>query len=268
VRAEGPPEIVNLKDPALGKDQRVDLALQGPKSFDVLGAAAGDPKLIHALRLKKRFEFVEGSIAGIPALISTTGYTGEAEGFEILVHPDHLVQLWNLLLEKGERFGCRPCGLGARDSTRIEAGFPLWGHELAGPHEVTPIEAGYGSAVKMHKPFFVGREAMRRHEESRAREVVRFTIEGRGKRLVRDGNPIVDSDGKYIGVVTSNAQVNPERQVGLALVDKRSATKGKTIYLYRLPPAGRLPAAKPMNELAPGDAVLLPDEALIVKRFY
>jgi glycine cleavage system T protein len=267
IRAEGPPEIVNLKDPKQGKDQRVDLALQGPKSFDVLGAAANNPKMIHELRLKKRFEFVEGNIDGIEAMISTTGYTGEAEGFEILVHPDHLVQLWNLLLDKGAPFGCRPCGLGARDSTRIEAGFPLWGHELAGPHDVTPLEAGYGSAVKLHKPFFIGRDAMKKHDDARTREIVRFQIEGKGKRLVRDGNPIVDSDGKYIGVVTSNSQITPEKQIGLALVDKRAATKGKTIYLYRLPAADRLPAPKKMNELGSGDAVLLPDEAVIVKRF-
>lgn len=267
IRAEGPPEIVNLRDPKMGKEQRVDLALQGPKSFDVLGAAADNPKMIHDLRLKKRFEFVESSIRGIDALVSTTGYTGEAEGFEILVHPDHLVQLWNLLLEKGAPYGCRPCGLGARDSTRIEAGYPLWGHELAGPHDVTPLEAGYGSAVKLHKPFFVGRDAMKKHDETRTREIVRFMIEGKGKRLIRDGNPIVDSDGKYIGVVTSNSQITPEKQIGLALVDKRAATRGKTIYLYRLPAADRLPAAKKMNELGSGDAVLLPDEAIIVKRF-
>ncbi len=267
IQADGPPEIVNLRDPVMGKEQKVDLALQGPRSFDVLGAAANNPKMIHQLRLKKRFEFVEGSIAGIDALISTTGYTGENEGFEILVHPDHLVQVWNLLLDKGAPFGCKPCGLGARDSTRIEAGFPLWGHELSGPNGVTPIEAGYGSAVKLHKPFFVGRDAMKAHDESRTREIVRFTIEGKGKRLVRDGNPIVDSDGKYIGIVTSNAQVTPERQIGLALVDKRSAVKGKTIYLYRLPAPERVPAGKKMNELKAGDAVLLPDEALIVKRF-
>lgn len=267
LKADGPVEIVSLKDPAQGKEQRVDLALQGPKSFDVLAAAADDPKLIQALRLKKRFEFVEGSIRGIPALISTTGYTGAPEGFEILVHPDHLLQLWNLLLEKGQPFGCKPCGLGARDSTRIEAGYPLWGHELAGPHDITPLEAGYGSSVKLHKPFFVGRDAMKKHDETRTREIVRFTIEGKGKRLVRDGNPIVDSDGKYIGVVTSNSQITPERQIGLALIDKRSAVKGKTIYLYRLPAADRLPPAKKMNELGSGDSVLLPDEALILKRF-
>jgi glycine cleavage system T protein len=267
IKAEGPVEIVNLKDPAMGREQLVDLALQGPRSFDVLGAAAANPAMIRALRLKKRFEFVEGEIAGIPAIVSTTGYTGESEGFEILVHPDRLVELWNLLLDKGEPFGAKPCGLGARDSTRIEAGFPLWGHELAGPYDVTPLEAGYGSAVKLHKPFFVGRDAMRRHDETRGREIVRFTIEGKGKRLVRDGNPIVDSDGKWIGVVTSNTQVTPEQQIGLALVDKRAAVRGKTIYLYRLPPADRVPPGKRMSDLGKGDSVLLPDEARIIRRF-
>ena len=265
IRAEGPPEIVNLRDPALGGDCRVDLALQGPRSLDVLAAAANHPAMIARLAQKKRFEFVEGSIDGIDAMICTTGYTGEKVGFEILVHPDHLVQLWRLLLDKGAPLGLKPCGLGARDSTRIEAGYPLWGHELAGPHDVTPIEAGYGSAVKFHKPFFVGRSAMRRHAEERTRQIVRFEVTGQ-KRLVRDGNPIVGGDGKYVGVVTSNTQVG-DRQVGMALVDRRSAVKGKELFMYRLPPTARIPEARRMDELDFGDAVLLPDAARVIKRF-
>lgn len=267
IRAEGPPEIVNLRDPSQGAEQRIDLALQGPKSFDILAAAADNPSMMADLGLKKRFEFVEGSIAGIEAMISTTGYTGEKEGFEILCHPDHLVQLWQLLLEKGEPFGIRPTGLGARDSTRIEAGYPLWGHELAGEHEITPIEAGYGGSVKFHKPFFVGREAMRRHEETRTRQVVRFIIDGTGRRLVRAGNPIVDGNGKYLGVVTSSTQVGGH-QVGLALVDRKAARRDTPLHIYRLPPnLDRLPEAKRMDQLIKGDAVLLPDTARVVRRF-
>lgn len=267
IRAEGPVEIVNLKDPALGAERRVDLALQGPASFAILEAAAKNPAMLAKLRQKKRFEFVEGSIDGIDALVSTTGYTGEKEGFEILLHPDSLRQIWKLLLEAGEPFGLKPCGLGARDSTRTEAGFPLWGHELAGDHDVTPFEAGYGGSVKLHKPFFVGRGAMLRHEQARTREIVRFKIEGEGKRLVRAGNPIVGGDGKYLGVVTSCTQVGKE-QVGLALIDKRSATRGTNLYFYRLPPsADRLPPPKRMDQLKRGDSVLLPDVGQVVKRF-
>ncbi len=266
VEAEGPVEIVDLRDPSQGDERRVDLALQGPRSFDVLAAAAGNDAMMAALHLKKRFEFVEGSIDGIPAMISTTGYTGEKEGFEILVHPDHLVQLWTLLLERGERFGLKPAGLGARDSTRTEAGFPLWGHELAGPHGVTPIEAGYGGSVKFHKPFFVGREAMRRHEETRQREIVRFAIEGKG-RMVRADAPIVGGDGKYVGVVTSTTQVG-DRQIGLALVDRRSTARGTELFIYRMPPnLDRLPPAKRMDQLERGDSVLLPAKATVIKRF-
>lgn len=266
VRAEGPPEIVDLRDPALKDERRVDLAVQGPRSLELLAAASANPKMIEALRGKKRFEFVEGSIDGIDAMISTTGYTGEKVGYEVLVHPDHLVQLWTLLLEKGEEFGVAPCGLGARDSTRIEAGFPLWGHELAGAHGVTPLEAGYGGSVKFHKPFFVGRDAMRAHEESQTRAIVRFAIEGKG-RMIRDGAPLVGGDGKYVGVVTSNTQVG-DRQIGLALVDRRSATRGTELFVYRLPPdLERQPKAKRMSDLEQGDAVLLPTTAKVIKRF-
>lgn len=268
IRFDAAPEIVNLKAESSGKDRRVDCALQGPRSLDVLAAAANNPRLIETLRMKKRFELVEDSIDGIPAIIATTGYTGEQVGFEILVHPDHLVQLWKLLLDKGAKYGVKPVGLGARDSTRTEAGFPLWGHELAGDHEITPIEAGYGSSVKFHKPFFVGREAMLKHEQSRTREIVRFKIEGKGKRLVRTGNPVVGGDGKYVGVVTSNAQVSETTQIGLALVDRRSAVKGTQLWVYRLPAnLDRLPAAKKLSELRVGDEMVLPEGAEVVKRF-
>ncbi len=267
IKADGPPEIVNLKAESAGAERRVDLALQGPRSFEILAAAAENPRLMARLGLRKRFEFVEGEINGINALISTTGYTGAKVGFEILVHPDRLVDLWRLLLARGERFGLRPTGLGARDSTRIEAGFPLWGHELAGEHDITPAEAGYGSSVKFHKPFFVGREIMLRHEHARARQVVRFEIEGKGKRLVRSGNPIVDRGGKYIGAVTSNTQIE-DRQIGLAIVDLKSAKAGTDLYMYRLPPqADRLPEPKRLDRLAAGDSVLLPDRATVIRRF-
>ncbi len=266
IKADGPVEIIDLKERSAGKEMRVDLALQGPRSFDVLGAAAKNPDLIHRLRRRKRFEFVEGSIDGIDAIVATTGYTGEKTGFEILVHPDHLVQLWKLLLERGAPHGATPCGLGARDSTRTEAGFPLWGHELAGEHDITPLEAGYGGSVKLHKPFFVGRAAMLKHDLSRTREVVRFQVTGKGKRLVRAGNPVVDANGAFIGVVTSNTQVG-DNQIGLALVDKKSATRGLNVFIYRLPPPERVPAPKKMSEMKAGDSVLLPETAQIIKRF-
>ena len=266
VRVEGPPEIVDLRDESMGEERRVDLAIQGPAALEVLAAAADNPAMIDDLRGKKRFEFVEGSIDGIGSMISTTGYTGEKIGYEILVHPDHLVQLWTLLLEKGAPLGAAPCGLGARDSTRIEAGFPLWGHELAGSHAVTPIEAGYGGSVKFHKPFFVGRDAMRRHEETRTRRVVRFEVAGKG-RMVRDGAPMVGVDGKYVGVVTSATQVG-DRQIGLALVEKRSSARGTDLHVYRLPPnLERQPEAKRMSDLDLGDTVLLPTRAKVIRRF-
>lgn len=77
----------------------------------------------------------------------------------MFIHPDRAVELWNALMAAGEPFGMKPCGLAARDSTRTEAGLPLYGHEMAGAQNLNPADAGFGSFVKMYKPFFIGRRA-------------------------------------------------------------------------------------------------------------
>jgi glycine cleavage system T protein len=152
----------NLKDPSSGADQRVDIALQGPNALRVLLACDMDAGLCAALRRLPRTAFVEGEIEGedghpIESLISRTGYTGERLGYELYVHPDRAVALWRTLLRAGAPHGIVPCGLAARDSLRIEAGLPLYGHELDGPLQISQSEAGFGAYVKYHKPFFVGR---------------------------------------------------------------------------------------------------------------
>ena len=114
---------------------RVDIALQGPKSRDILlalGVDAGTRKRIMAL---KRTELCEAVVGGFDLVVSRTGYTGEKMAFELFVHPDKAVELWNALLKAGEPLGLKACGLGARDSLRTEAGLPLYGHEMGGEHE-------------------------------------------------------------------------------------------------------------------------------------
>ncbi len=105
-----------------------------------------------------------GQLAGFDVIISRTGYTGERIAYELFVHPDKAPAFWKAVVAAGKPFGLKPCGLAARDSTRTEAGLPLYGHELAGPYGLNPANAGFGSYVKLWKPFFIGRDAFIAHE--------------------------------------------------------------------------------------------------------
>ena len=125
---------------------------------------------------------VEGQIAGFDVVISRTGYTGERIAYELFVHPEHSPKFWESLLKAGEIYGLKPCGLAARDSTRTEAGLPLYGHELAGPMALSPADAGFGSYVKTWKPFFIGRGSYISQENARNRSIVRFRMNEKGVR--------------------------------------------------------------------------------------
>jgi glycine cleavage system T protein len=270
------PIIRDLKDESVGIDQKVDVALQGPNSLAIL------QKLIDSadrekLSKLKRFEFIETELRGIKLIISKTGYTGEDIGFELYLHPDEAPKLWNLLLEEGKECGIKPAGLGARDSTRTEAGLPLYGHELAGEHNITPIEAGYGAFVKLHKPFFIGRKACLEKEAksplppftkggNRGICIVRFQMNSRGIRMVRPGSPVVNKRGEYIGAVTSCALESSGFQVGMAYVNSKYSEVGTQIGIFTLP-RGKVEIEKPKDQLEIGDKVLLHDEATILTRF-
>ena len=224
VTLEGKADIRNLKDPRVQKDRRMIIALQGPKSREMLSQAV-DKNGTKLYRMKK-FEIGRFAIKGAPCFISRTGYTGEEFGYEVFVHPDRAEHVWKLLLG----FGAKPAGLGARDSTRTEAGLPLWGNELAGPDSISPIETGYGAFVKLHKPFFIGRDEMVRAVLNREREVIRFKIDKKGARIVRRGGFVCTSDGEIIGEVTSSVVVGTN-QIGLALVARRRVQEGASLLL-------------------------------------
>ena len=261
----------NLKDPSSGADQRVDIALQGPNALRVLLACDMDAGLCAALRRLPRTAFVEGEIEGedghpIESLISRTGYTGERLGYELYVHPDRAVALWRTLLRAGAPHGIVPCGLAARDSLRIEAGLPLYGHELDGPLQISQSEAGFGAYVKYHKPFFVGRTPYKAANDHSERQIVRFAVEERGARPLRGGEhgePVVNQRGNVIGAVTSCALVG-ERQIGMALVDGRYAEAGTDLFIY---PEARRAVTKTPDQFEVGDRVALPVPATVIPRF-
>jgi glycine hydroxymethyltransferase len=205
--APGPVQIRNLKMVSAGDDARLDLAFQGRAARTVMERLVTDSAELGALRALRWFHHADVAVGGIRVTASRTGYTGESEGYELLVHPREAAKLWELLLEAGKDLGVRPCGLAARDSTRAEAGFPLYGHELAGEFDVIPLEAGYGSFVKRHKPFFVGKRAVMAREDETKFTIVRLRVKEEGGRAVRAGDPIVSPKGKVCGYVTSAVMV-------------------------------------------------------------
>ncbi len=260
LQVEAAATLRNLKDPAMGERQLRDLALQGPASLPTLQALTDDPALKAALARVRRTDLIGGELAGIPLVMARTGYTGEEWGFEIFVHPDRAVGLWQAILRAGAPFGVQGAGLAARDSTRTEAGLPLYGHELAGPFTVSPIEAGFPGYVKYHKPFFVGRDALLAGEKGRTREVIRFRVGDKGVRRPQTGDPVTNRKGQLIGHVTSCSIDVEGYLLGLAIVKRQANVPGTPIAIFPL-------GGKPLQEAAVEDRAVLPVEATVLTRF-
>ncbi|MCD7444887.1 glycine cleavage system aminomethyltransferase GcvT [Streptomyces lincolnensis] len=203
------------------RDAYALIAVQGPRSPGIL-ASLTDADLDGL----KYYAGLPGTVAGVPALIARTGYTGE-DGFELFVKPEHAVELWQALTKAGEGVGLVPCGLSCRDTLRLEAGMPLYGHELS--TSLTPFDAGLGRVVKFDKEGdFVGREALTeaasRSLENPPRVLVGLVAEGR--RVPRAGYAVV-AEGRVIGEVTSGAP-SPTlgRPIAMAYVDAAHAAPG------------------------------------------
>lgn len=265
VQVSAQAELRDLKDPVNGADCRIDTALQGKAALPTLQALADDGRAKAALQRLRRTDLMEVELTGIPLVVARTGYTGEEVGYEIFVHPDRAVELWNQILEKGEPFGVRPTGLAARDSTRTEFGLPLYGHELAGPYNISPIEAGFPGYVKYHKPFFIGRDALLAAEEKRTKEVLRFRMNEKGVRVPKMGDPVADRRGKVIGHVTSCSIDSEGYLTGLAYCNMRANQEGTPLQILTLP--HRVPAGKDADKLETGDKLVLPDGATVLTRF-
>ena len=173
------------------------VAVQGPRSVDVL-----TPHTDVDLAGLRYYAMAEGTVAGIPAQVGRTGYTGE-DGFEVFVETSRVGELWDVLLDAVRGADGLPVGLGARDTLRLEAGMPLYGNEL--DRTTNPFEAGLGRVVKLDKPGdFVGRTALERvAAEGPKKRLVGLTVEGRG--IARHGYP-VHAGERRTGVITSGTQ--------------------------------------------------------------
>ena len=181
--------VVSVKDVS---DYFALIALQGPKSRDILSGLANASHIP-----EKYYTFIDrATVAGVECMISRTGYTGEL-GYELYAKSEDACTLWRALLEAGRDFGLIPAGLGARDTLRLEAGMPLYGHEM--DESVTPFEAGLGFAVKMSKDDFVGKTALaEKREPKRIRAGMKIT----GRGIVRENETVRVGD-EIIGRTTS-----------------------------------------------------------------
>lgn len=198
------------------------IAIQGPQSVAMLQPHVKDVDLA----AMKYYFCAEGHVEGVPAIVARTGYTGE-DGFELFVDGERASFVWNALLRAHEADGLEACGLGARDVLRLEAGMPLYGHELT--EEITPVQAGQSWALKMSKPAFIGKTALagqlERDDYARiaglvmdgrvpAREGYRVFFQGRDAGEIRSG-----SLGPSVG----------NKNIATALVAREAATPGTRV---------------------------------------
>ena len=198
-------------------DETALLALQGPASTPLLATLVEED-----LSDLRRFRFRKARIARSEAMISRTGYTG-SDGYELYLPSAAALEVWKALCEAGEPFGIAPAGLGARDTLRLEAALPLYGHEL--DETTSPLEARLDRFVKLETGGFIGAEAIaRRLEQGHPRLLAGFVLTGRG--VARAGHPIA-ALGEEVGVVTSGAP-SPTlgKSIGLGYVPPTRATVG------------------------------------------
>jgi aminomethyltransferase len=181
-------------------DQYSQLAIQGPRAMETLQKLTSTD-----LSTIKNYWFTWGKVCGLyNVMIARTGYTGE-DGFEIYIPSDEATseRVWNEVLEAGAEFGIIPCGLGARNTLRLESAMALYGHEIS--DTINVFEAGLGRYAKLDKPSFMGREALLevQNEGGPKRKLVGLEMVDRG--IARDGYPVCTVDGTKIGEVTSGS---------------------------------------------------------------
>lgn len=199
------------------------IAVQGPSS-----AVLVEEVLNISVENLKNYTFIVLNYEGEDLLLSRTGYTGE-DGFE-LYFPNHLAdELWDTLIDKGAKFNVVPVGLAARDTLRLEARMPLYGNDINS--NTTPLEAGLGRFVKFDKGAFIGKEVLElQKEQGVGRKLIAFTLIDKG--IPRQGYPILNADGKEIGIVTSGT-LSPSlnQAIGMGYLDVAYANSETEIHV-------------------------------------
>lgn len=200
-------------------DEIAQVALQGPLSKDIVKKVMKEEDIPEKYYTAKR----DVDISGMNCIISYTGYTGEA-GYEIYTANENAQKLWDLLLKEGEEFGLRPCGLGARDTLRLEASMPLYGHEM--DEDISPLETGLDYGVKMNKEDFIGKKAI---EEKGEPKICRVGLRIVDKGVLREHQDIYVGEDK-IGHTTSGTY-SPlfKTSIAMALIDKKYADIGTIV---------------------------------------
>ena len=197
-------------------DSVAQLALQGPKAPAILKTLLPEEKIPKGYYTA----LPNVEIEGMNCMISRTGYTGEL-GYEIYTAAENGAKLWKVLREAGEAFGLIPCGLGARDTLRLEAAMPLYGHEM--DETITPLEAGLDFGVKLNKEEFIGKQAL---VDAGAPQRVRVGLEVTGRGIIREHQDVFVGEEK-IGQTTSGTHCPfLGKAVAMALVDASRAAEG------------------------------------------
>ncbi|MEQ1887141.1 MAG: glycine cleavage system aminomethyltransferase GcvT [Bryobacteraceae bacterium] len=203
-------------------ERYAQLAIQGPRATEVL-----QPLTATDLSTIKRYHFRDGAVSGSAARIARTGYTGE-DGWEIYITPGESERLWGEILAAGMAAGIELCGLGARNTLRLEAAMPLYGHEIHA--SITPWEAGLDWIVKLDKGDFLGRDALvRQREKGIARKLIGFEMKGRG--IGRDGYEVY-INGVAAGWVTSGGPAPAlDKNIGMCYLPLELAVPGQSIEI-------------------------------------
>jgi aminomethyltransferase len=198
------------------------IAVQGPLAVDAL-----QPLFDQPLREVRYYHLTMGRLLErVDTVISRTGYTGE-DGYEVIVAAPAALAIWQALLESGRRYGITPCGLGARDTLRLEAGMPLYDHELT--EDIDPFTAGLGWAVKLEKGDFVGRGQLQVLQEHPSRTRVGLVLGG--KRIARQGATVLSGE-REVGLVTSGTfSPTLDQSIAMALVLPDAAAVGTELSI-------------------------------------